>query len=167
MSKAMNAPGWKGLPMELKLQIMHEIPDVSSLLNVIRVDPSVNQELHSSFKTILRAVLGRSVPRELQILMLMFLNAREAGKFPNDQLASLIRSNLEFDQERELLLWHVNVKHPITALRSVVQIQKAVEYFTQTFARCVCQPPGLYRQSDHIDPQALSNTEAHRIQRSL
>ena len=167
MSKAMNAPGWNSLPMELKLQIMYEIPDVSSLLLIARLDPSVKQELYNSFKTILPAVLARSMPRELQILIFMLLTIREAGKFPNDELASLVQSSLKFDQEKEPLLWYVNVKHPITALRSVVQIQKAMEYFTRTFARCVCQPPGASGQSEHTDTQALSTTEAYRIQRSL
>ena len=65
--------------MELRLKIMHEIPDLLTLSKLVTADPSMVYKLRTAPRKILPAVLARSMPLERQIPLYMFLMIREAG----------------------------------------------------------------------------------------
>lgn len=52
-------------------------------------------------------------------------------------------------------------------MKTIIQLQKAVEYFTWAFARGLCRPPTTCPQTQQIRNPVLSATESHPIQRSL
>ena len=147
--------------------VLHDAPDIPSLSNLIAADPSLRSELCFSFSTILPSVLARSMPRELQLLVCKLLAIREVGKASNCQVEVLLQPNVQFDGTKQLWRLRTKIKHPTAALRTILQTQKAVDYFTWAFARGICQPPTGCPQTQHLEDPVLSATETHRIRRSL
>lgn len=167
MAEKMKKTSWNILPIELKSMAMHDAPDISSLFNLITADPSVTSELRYSFSTILPSVLARSMPKELQLLVGTLLTIREAGKVSNSEVEVLLQPSLIFDKKKQRIRLRTNIKHPVAALRTILQIQKAVDHFTLVFARALCQPPTTCPQTQQLENPVLSATESHRIRRSL
>lgn len=165
----MKKTSWNNLPTELKVLVLQNAPDIPTLLNLVTMDPSVESELHFSFRTILPSVLANSMPQELRDLVCALLTIREAGKFPNSQAEALLNRSLEFEEKDQLWRLQMKIGHPVAALKRIIQTQKAVGFFTMTYARCVCQcPPSISCQArpQRGDP-ILSAIETHRIQRGL
>ena len=172
MAQTTKTTSWNSLPLELKSMVLH-VADIPSLLNLITADPSINFEFHSSFSTILPSVLASSMPRDLQQLICTFLSIREAGEISRCEVERVLYSSFDFNEKKQLFRLKKNIKRPLEALRAITQTQSAVDYFTKTFATCLCQPPNsqspnhLPQMEQQGDPPILSATEIHRIQRGL
>ncbi|MCJ1361993.1 hypothetical protein MMC16_001095 [Acarospora aff. strigata] len=163
----MKAASWNDLPIELKSMVMHNVPDIPSLFNLVTADTSLQLELHYSFDTILPSVLANAMPQELQRLIFTLLTIREAGKFQNSKVLVLLHHSVGFDDKKQLLQLETSIKYPLAALDTITRIQKAVDYFTWAFARCLCKPPDSPPQDQGQEKPNLSATEVHRIQRAL
>ena len=162
----MEMTSYNNLPIELRSIILYHAHDLSSLLNLMTADPCLKSELNSCFSTILPSVLENCAPTELQHLICTLLTVREAGEVSNDGVEVALQSRLSFDKERETMRFQTDIGEPVEALRYLARVQRSVDYFTQTFARCLCQAPIPFLQAQSSVP-VLSATESYRIQRSL
>ena len=73
---------------------------------------------------------GKIYACDLQHLICALLAIREAGKVLNIVAEVLLRGCLEFDEKKQVLRLQSHIENPIAVLRTIVQIQKAVDYFT-------------------------------------
>lgn len=156
----MATSSWSNLPFEVKSIVMSHTSDIASLLNLIISDASTNSTLcRLLFPKIISEVIAKSMHFDLQQAILTVFVLREAGKVPNTEIDKHLQRDLDFKtwlQGTKLVL--------VDILKEMLRLQKVVEYFTRTFARCVCQSPHM--SSSEVEP-ALSITEIHRIHRAL
>jgi hypothetical protein len=156
----MATSSWRKLPVEVKGIVMSHTSDIASLLNLITLDASTNSNICLLFPKIIAEAIANFMPFELQQIVLTLFFLREAGKVPNTEIDKHLQHGLDFKT------WLQGKRFPvlIEILKEMLRLQKAVEYLTRTFARCVCQSP---RTSSYEVEPALTTTEIHRIHRAL
>ncbi|MCJ1405133.1 hypothetical protein MMC11_008359 [Xylographa trunciseda] len=158
---------WADLPTELRAMVIHHVADIPSLYNLVLADPSTEAPLQYLLPTMLPAILARSMSFEIQSLVYMILAIQTAGKVPGGTVQDLLQSSRDVSGSRHIWEAQVGVVDPKSALRTIVHTGRAVEYFTRTFARCVCQPPTTASQRLRDNNSPLSAAEIHRIHRAL
>lgn len=151
---------WSNLPVEVKGLVMSHTSDIASLFNLIIADAPTNPGLCILLPKIISEVIAKFMHFELQQATLTYLVLREANKVSNTEIDRYLQHGLDFKT------WLQGKKFQvfIDILKEFLRLQKAVEYFTWTFTRCICQSPHI--SSSQVEP-ALTTTEVHRIHRAL
>ena len=126
-------PNWMALPLEIKSMIMHQAPDIPSLLNLIQADSSLQYDLKRSFRTIFPSVLSRILPQEMQQMACKALNLYEWEKFPNENESPCGGNAPLYDERLKCTRLKRDVMDPIAALKYVETLCRSVEFFTRTF----------------------------------
>ena len=158
---------WVDLPTELRVMVTLQIADIPSLFNLVLADPSIESLLHSFLPSVLPSVLARSMPLELQNLVYMILAIQTIGKVPGHEISRLLQCHLDPNGARQIWRSQRSVIQSMSALRTIAYIHRAIEYFTQTFATCLCQSPSTSGQAPQHDESILSAAEIHRVRRAL
>ncbi|MCJ1380257.1 hypothetical protein MMC17_003360 [Xylographa soralifera] len=139
--------------------MLHYVPNIPSLDALLLADPQLEPLLHSSFPTIVPAVLAASMPEELQRLVGVLLDIRagtgtESGD--GDGERGVFRDGAES-----------RPSSGAASTRALARTGRAEAHFAGTFARCVCQAPPATAQQKQDDDGVLSAAETHRVQRAL
>lgn len=160
--------------MEISVSMEHfhdlsNAPNLSSLLDILTINPSLKVDFRQSYGTIISKVLKRSLHPEIQLAVCSVMILREVGMVGNNQVGALLHTNLSFPKmlEAQFKQLHLLIEDPVAALKAIVATQEIVNYFTWTFERSLCRPPDNLVQSQGVGENKLSATELHRVQRAL
>ena len=156
---------WNDLPIEISMMVLQSTTDISSFMNLLLADSSLEAVFRSTSKAIFRSLLRNTVPLELQKLIYVLFVLHDSEQVEMDDVKLILHSNL--DECKHGVLSKMKVKDPMSALQHIADIQAAADYFTGTFIRCVCQPPPDVQRQQTFSNSKVSVKERYRIQRAL
>ncbi|MCJ1243432.1 hypothetical protein MMC30_000629 [Trapelia coarctata] len=168
----MSPTSWHHLPLEIKIMILNQASDFTSLNSLITIDPALTPYLCESSTTLLPAILAKSLPKTTQYILQEHFMIQKVGKRPYTPFGRSTLSRI-IDYRTESYVYRgrgqawvsLLADNPISVLREIAQIQKAIDYFTWTFLASRCQPPDNGQRA--TEEPAPSPAELNRIHQAL
>lgn len=143
--------------------------NLSSLLDILTIDRSLELDFRQSYKTVIPTVLKRSLHPEIQLVVCSVMILGEISRVANNEVGALLHTNLSFPEmlEAQLGQLEIIIEDPVASLKAIVATQEVVNYFTWTFERRLCRSPNSTVQYSGDGENKLSATEIHRVHRAL
>lgn len=143
--------------------------NLSSLLDILTIDRSMELDFQQSYKMVIPTVLKRSLHPEIQLVVCSVMILGEVGRVANKEVGALLHTNLSFPEmlEAQLGQLEITIEDPVASLKAIVATQEVVNYFTWSFERRLCRSPNSTVQCPGDVENKLSASEIHRVQRAL
>ncbi|KAI4276446.1 MAG: hypothetical protein LQ337_002496 [Flavoplaca oasis] len=161
---------WLNLPNEIIDNILHHIPDLSTLANLVQVHLVHKQLFLQRYRRILAFTFERCLPIQHQRIAVTIQSLR---------CGSFLRLAGTEDPFKAILncVEHTNghclvdtLADPLAALTDIAQIHTDIEHWTKIFFETCCRKPEIIQEQELRTPSTespVSQTELYRIQRAL
>ena len=152
---------WHDLPSDIHVMIMSSLPDVHSLLALVRADTISSKTFVDFFNQIFPCVLANSMPFDLQKLVCIAVSIQNAAPFRNSELDFVLKESVIFNERIGRFRFVHSPSDPIEALQATSRISVAVDYFVRKWPRF-----WSVRRKD-FRGRSLSKLEIRRLRRSM
>lgn len=140
---------------------MKNVPDLSSLMNMILASPRAKDLFQSFHKEIFSAVLKLEMSTRLQRIIHTVMIVRHHTPLNTTGPDELFRFHLDGDGQAQEIDF---LPDPITTLRDTVHSANWIDFFVKSFVNSRIENPGDYSGMPEAPP---SSTELHRIRRAF
>ena len=155
----------QGIPNELLVMILRNVPDIKTLFNLILAYPQARLLFETLYRKIFPCVVRNSgIPLQIQKLVCAVFCVGSWSCSPSDQeLEEYFKLRLE-NENTALVI--DSLPDPVAALQSIAEISQDLDYFEKSFIKCRLHEPDRELSTEHGEA-LLSTTEVHRIRRAF
>ena len=159
---------WLDLPNGIIANILHHIPDLSTLANLLQSHILHKQLFIPRYRRILTYNFERCLPKQYQRIAATIQSLRYGSfRFTSEDPFQAILAYLNDTSGRCMIYVLID---PLAALTDIAHIYTDIEHWTKIFFEICCRKPEIIQQQELITPTTespASKTELYRIRRAL
>ncbi|KAL9041199.1 MAG: hypothetical protein Q9180_001441 [Flavoplaca navasiana] len=162
---------WLNLPNEILDNILHHVPDLPTLANLVQVHPVHQQLFIQRYSQIMVPTLKRSLPKQFQKIAATIQSLRYGSLSPNRLprldpflILNVCLENTDQDCQLDVL------DDPLSALTDIAWIYNDSEYWTKKLLNSRCRQPQIVDEQNSytLNPaSSVTQVELYRIQRAF
>ncbi|KAL8836987.1 MAG: hypothetical protein Q9176_005988 [Flavoplaca citrina] len=159
---------WLDLPNEIIANILHHMPDLSTLANLVQSHILHKQLFIPRYRRILTCTFEKCLPKQYQRIAATIQSLRYGCfRFTSQDPFQAILAYLNDTSGRCMIDVLID---PLAALTDIAHIYTDIEHWTKIFFEICCRKPEIIREQESLTPNTespASKTELYRIRRAF